>query len=214
MDLTSSIERPTPVLLAEGPDFRFEFISQCELPTARGLFNLRAYRYTKTKAEGGALVVEPVVLFQGEHHNQREVLVRVHDQCLTSEVLGSRRCDCKEQLELALDRIVANEGTEGAVENASTGGGLIIYLPQEGRGIGLANKVAAYALQEQGLDTVDANLFLGFGDDERTYDYVRYILQDFGIASIRLATNNPFKVRSLRDSGVKVDAVEALQTFC
>ena len=192
----SNIERPTSVLLAEGPDFIFEFISQCELPTDRGLFNLRAYRYTH---KGTKQVVEPVVLFQGDHQGGKDVLVRVHDQCLTSEVLGSRRCDCKEQLELALDRIVGKEG------------GLIIYLPQEGRGIGLANKVAAYALQEQGLDTVDANLFLGFGDDERTYDYVSYILRDFGIASIRLATNNPFKTRSLRASGVQVDSVEALQ---
>lgn len=118
--------------------------------------------------EGAATttVVEPVVLFQGSHRGGTDVLVRVHDQCLTSEVLGSRRCDCKEQLELAMDRVAA-----------APEGGLIIYLPQEGRGIGLANKVAAYALQEQGLDTVDANLFLGFGDDERTYDYVPYILK-------------------------------------
>jgi len=195
----ANIERPIPVLLAEGPDFMFEFISQCELPTDRGLFHLRAYRYTHKTTK---LVVEPVVLFQGEHEGGREVFVRVHDQCLTSEVLGSRRCDCKEQLELALDRIVGNGGE----------GGLVIYLPQEGRGIGLANKVAAYALQEQGLDTVDANLFLGFGDDERTYDYVGFILKDLGIESIRLATNNPFKTRSLRAVGVKVDVVESLQT--
>ena len=125
-------------------------------------------------------MVEPVVLFQGAHRGRKEVLVRVHDQCLTSEVLGSRRCDCKEQLELAMDRIAS--GPEG---------GLIIYLPQEGRGIGLANKVAAYALQEQGLDTVDANLFLGFGDDERTYDYVPYILKvspctHFALGVVRL----------------------------
>jgi 3,4-dihydroxy 2-butanone 4-phosphate synthase/GTP cyclohydrolase II len=195
----ANIERPVPVLLAEGPEFMFEFISECELPTDRGLFHLRAYRYTHKATK---LIVEPVVMFQGEHEGGREVLVRVHDQCLTSEVLGSRRCDCKEQLEMFLDRIVAN-GEEG---------GLVIYLPQEGRGIGLANKVAAYALQEQGLDTVDANLFLGFGDDERTYDYVGFILKDIGVQSIRLATNNPFKTRSLRAAGVKVDVVESLQT--
>ncbi|GAB5036033.1 bifunctional dihydroxy-2-butanone 4-phosphate synthase gtp cyclohydrolase ii protein [Nannochloropsis oceanica] len=195
----ANIEKPTPTLLAEGPDFLFEYISQCELPTDRGLFHLRAYRYTHKTSK---LVVEPVVMFQGEHQGGKGVWVRVHDQCLTSEVLGSRRCDCKEQLELALDRIVGN-GEEG---------GLVIYLPQEGRGIGLANKVAAYALQEQGLDTVDANLFLGFGDDERKYDYVGFILKDLGVESIRLATNNPFKTRSLRAVGVKVDVVEALQT--
>jgi len=195
----ADIQKPTPVLLAEGPAFVFEFISQCELPTDRGLFHLRAYRYTHKT--GRRQVVEPVVLFQGEHRGGKQVWVRVHDQCLTSEVLGSRRCDCKEQLEMALDRIVGN-GSEG---------GLVIYLPQEGRGIGLANKVAAYALQEQGLDTVDANLFLGFGDDERTYDYVSFILQDLGIESIRLATNNPFKTRSLRAAGVQVDGVDGLQ---
>lgn len=162
--------KPHPILLGEGPDFRFEFVSQCELPTDRGLFHLRAYRYTKA-----GKTVEPVVLFQGDVHGQRNVLVRVHDQCLTSEVLGSKRCDCKEQLELAMDRIAEGDG------------GMIIYLPQEGRGIGLANKVAAYNLQEKGLDTVDANLFLGFGDDERTYDYVPYIIKVRKNQALRLS---------------------------
>lgn len=185
------------MLLREGPDFRFEFVSQCNLPTDKGLFTLRAYRYTDHKT---GKQIEPVALFCGELGGQEDVLMRVHDQCLTSEVLGSKRCDCKEQLELAMDKVMAEPG-----------GGMILYLPQEGRGIGLANKVAAYALQEQGLDTVDANLALGFGDDERTYDYVPYILEHFGVRSVRLATNNPFKVRSLRTMGVEVTRMVPLR---
>ena len=120
--------------------------------------------------------------------------VRLHDQCFTSEVLGSRRCDCKEQLTLAMDYIRDN-------------GGIIIYLQQEGRGIGLANKVAAYALQDEGLDTVDANLHLGFGEDERTYGVVPAILEDLGITEpITLLTNNPFKVDRLRELQVNVQS--------
>jgi GTP cyclohydrolase II len=116
--------------------------------------------------------VEPVVMSSGELGGSRDVLVRVHDQCMTSEVLGSRRCDCKEQLDLAVDRIAAEDG-------------VVIYLPQEGRGIGLANKIAAYALQDRGFDTVDANLHLGFEGDERSYDCVPHILQASGpVASI------------------------------
>ncbi|CAM9329243.1 unnamed protein product [Choristocarpus tenellus] len=124
--------------------------------------------------------------------DRESVPVRVHDQCLTSEVLGSMRCDCKDQLELALDYI-------------SKHGGCIIYMQQEGRGIGLANKIAAYALQDGGLDTVDANRHLGFEDDLRSYEAVKFILADLGIKSVRLMTNNPFKLKSLEDLGIKID---------
>jgi GTP cyclohydrolase II len=116
----------------------------------------------------------------------------VHDACFTSEVLGSLKCDCAEQLQLAMEYIHANSP------------GIVIYLWQEGRGIGLANKIAAYKLQEQGLDTVDANRALGLPDDSREYTSVRNILKELGVKSVRLMTNNPRKINVLTDLGVKV----------
>ncbi|CAM9155298.1 unnamed protein product [Choristocarpus tenellus] len=164
------------------------FVSECDLPTSRGGFRLRAYRH-----EGNGRSLEPVVLMANgkDPSGQEEVPVRVHDQCLTSEVLGSMRCDCKEQLDLALEYI-------------SEHGGCIIYMQQEGRGIGLANKIAAYALQDNGLDTVDANRHLGFEDDLRSYEAVKHILADMRIKSVRLMTNNPFKLKCLKDMGIKI----------
>jgi len=125
------------------------------------------------------------------------VPVRIHDQCFTSEVFRSQRCDCKEQLKMSLEYIREN-------------GGAIIYLQQEGRGIGLANKVAAYALQDVGLDTVDANTHLGFPEDARQYGVVPSILSDMGISSIRLMTNNPRKIERLRALGVDVEGTIAM----
>ena len=121
-----------------------------------------------------------------------QVVVRVHDACFTSEVLGSLKCDCKEQLQLSLDYIQDQPP------------GMVIYLQQEGRGIGLANKIAAYALQEQGLDTVDANRALGLPDDCREYTAVSHILQELGIKSIKLMTNNPRKITELSALGITV----------
>jgi GTP cyclohydrolase II len=124
---------------------------------------------------------------------KEKILVRVHDQCQTSEVFGSLRCDCKEQLDFALQRI------------QDEGAGIVLYLPQEGRGIGLANKVAAYAAQQMfGLDTVDGNRHLGLPDDCREYSAVKDILQDLHITSIRLMTNNPRKMAELASLGVHV----------
>lgn len=163
-----------------------QYVSECLLPTPRGKFRLRAYRH-----EGNGRSLEPVVMVAGKLKDLEGVPVRVHDQCLTSEVLGSLRCDCKQQLELALDYI-------------SEHGGCIIYMQQEGRGIGLANKVAAYALQDGGLDTVDANRHLGFDDDLRSYEAVEHILADMGIKSVKLMTNNPFKLKCLKAMGVEV----------
>ncbi len=119
-------------------------------------------------------------------------LVRVHSECWTGEVLRSKKCDCKEQLDGALTAISA------------AGAGIVIYLRQEGRGIGLGNKIRAYALQEAGADTVDANRMLGFGDDERTYDVAADMLRALGVVRVRLLTNNPAKVDGLRAHGIDV----------
>ncbi len=164
---------------------RTEFIASCTIPTEMGRFDLRSYKYTGSECH------EPVVMYKGDFKGKDGVVVRVHDQCITSEVLGSLRCDCKEQLDASLKYIHKH-------------GGAVIYLQQEGRGIGLANKVAAYALQEAGMDTVEANRHLGFEDDERTYECVPAILQDMGIQSLRLMTNNPFKTEWLKALGVNI----------
>ena len=124
-------------------------------------------------------------------------LVRVHSSCFTGEVLGSLRCDCRAQLDAALARI------------AREGRGVLVYLVQEGRGIGLGNKVRAYQLQDSGHDTVEANLALGFEADHRSYEIAAGILRDLGVASVRLMTNNPDKRAGLEQAGMRVDAVES-----
>lgn len=162
-----------------------EFVAETLLPTDRGAYRVRAYR-------DGTSNTEPVAIIWGDIEGREEIPVRVHDECLTSEVLGSLKCDCKGQLDHALDYIRAQ------------GAGMVIYLRQEGRGIGLANKIAAYHLQEQGLDTVDANRALGLPDDARTYHAAKAILEDMGLRRIRLITNNPRKVRKLGDLGIEI----------
>ncbi len=135
--------------------------------------------------------MEHVALVFG-HPGPRDVLTRVHSECVTSEVFGSLKCDCDDQLHYALDRIQA------------AGSGVLIYLRQEGRGIGLGNKIRAYALQEQGADTVDANHQLGFETDLRTYDIAAAMFADLGVESVVLMTNNPDKVKGLEDHGIEV----------
>lgn len=186
-----------------------DYIAETNLPTEIGHFRLRAYRIadkailSRYKHFG----VEPCVIYSTEKppfkdnggkgssgkglYSGKEVPVRIHDQCFTSEVFGSQRCDCKQQLKMALKSIDEN-------------GGCVIYLQQEGRGIGLANKVAAYAMQDLGLDTVDANTHLGFPEDCRAYGVVPSILSEMGIDSIRLMTNNPRKISRLTSLGVNV----------
>jgi GTP cyclohydrolase II len=170
------------------------------LPTQHGEFTLAVYR-TGDPAGGGATAIggpheEHVAMVMGDVRGD-DVLVRVHSSCFTGEVLGSQRCDCRAQLDAALARI------------AALGRGVLVYLVQEGRGIGLGNKIRAYALQDQGVDTVDANLELGFEADLRSYDLAAGILRDLGVASVRLMTNNPAKQAGLARAGVVVEALEA-----
>eukprot|EP00879_Flechtneria_rotunda_P002934 GHRR01003151.1.p1 GENE.GHRR01003151.1~~GHRR01003151.1.p1 ORF type:complete len:387 (+),score=84.67 GHRR01003151.1:205-1365(+) len=165
------------------------FIAETLLPTRQGAFRLRGYKHS---LDGGLTFTEPTAIICGQVEGLENVPVRVHDACFTSEVLKSLKCDCAEQLELALEYI------------QSQGCGMVIYLQQEGRGIGLANKIAAYALQEQGLDTVDANRALGLPDDCREYTSVRNILRDLQIRSVQLMTNNPRKMGVLTQLGVDI----------
>lgn len=172
---------------AEQPGVWTKFVAETLLPTKQGKFRLRGYRHT---VDGGLTYTEPSVIIAGQPEGLADVPVRVHDACFTSEVLGSLKCDCREQLELAMDFIRDHPP------------GMVVYLQQEGRGIGLANKIAAYALQEKGLDTVDANRALGLPDDCREYSAVRHILADLRVSSIRLMTNNPRKLAELAGLGI------------
>lgn len=169
------------------PKHSTKFIAECEMPTLIGNYRMRSYTYTSTNN-----FLEPIVMVSGDVLDKENVIVRIHDQCFTSEVFGSQRCDCKEQLEESL-KLIKREG------------GIVIYLQQEGRGIGIANKVAAYKLQDEGFDTVDANLQLGFKDELREYTCIPDILSDMGIKSIRLVTNNPFKLDQVTRLGVQVN---------
>ncbi len=139
---------------------------------------------------------EHVALVLGEVDGAEDVLVRMHSECLTGDVLGSRRCDCRAQLHAALRRIEEN------------GSGVLLYLRQEGRGIGLTNKVRAYALQDAGLDTVEANEALGFADDLRRYEAAVGMLKALGIEGVRLMTNNPRKVAALVEHGLRTERVQ------
>ena len=161
------------------PSGAMRFLSACTIPTHYGVVELRCY---------GTHELDPkpwVAWCSGELQGRSGVHMRVHDACATSELFASEKCDCAEQLRLAQQRIASS-------------GGVLIYTPQEGRGIGLAQKIAAYALQEnEGLDTVDANRALGLPDENRSYEAVPLILSDLGVRSVRILTNNPFKVGTL-----------------
>jgi GTP cyclohydrolase II len=161
-----------------------EVYAEAPLPTERGLFRAVVFRERSTGREHVAMVMgDPA---------GHAVLTRVHSECLTSEVLGSLKCDCRAQLDRALDLI------------AGRGRGVLLYLRQEGRGIGLGNKIRAYALQAAGADTYQANQALGFPDDLRRYDVAAAMLKLLGVRSVQLITNNPLKVAGLAEAGVPV----------
>jgi GTP cyclohydrolase II len=174
--------------------------SEARLPNPNGEFRVFVYRTGNPAGAGGTAVgvgeEEHVAMVLGDVRGS-DVLTRVHSSCFTGEVLGSLRCDCRAQLDAALERI------------GRAGRGVLVYLVQEGRGIGLGNKVRAYELQDAGADTVDANLKLGFDADLRSYDLAAGILADLGVVSVRLMTNNPRKIQGLEGAGVIVHAHES-----
>ena len=142
---------------------------------------------------------EQLLIYLGDFGD--ESLLRIHSQCLTGDALFSLRCDCGPQLAMALERI------------ASEGRGMVIYMAQEGRGIGLVNKIRAYELQDEGLNTVEANEKLGFAADERDYSYCKEMLSSVGVSSVRLMTNNPAKIKGLEDVGIQVSERIAIETL-
>jgi len=177
-----------PVELGEGG--RLVVHARTELPTEHGTFDVRLFTFDGRPEEH--LAISLGELSDGGRADVEPLPVRVHSECWTGEVLGSLRCECKQQLDFALQHVQRQ------------GRGLVIYLRQEGRGIGLANKLKAYALQARGADTVDANRLLGLPDDARTYDMAAALLRHLGVSRVKLVTNNPAKVRALEGAGITV----------
>lgn len=167
-------------------------LASAPLPTRFGTFDLVVYRWRDENADP-SLSDEHLALVLGDVRGQSSIAVRVHSECLTGEVFSSLKCDCKGQLERA------------QAEIARRGRGVILYLRQEGRGIGLANKIRAYALQAEGADTIEANQRLHLPVDARQYDVAAAILRDLGVQSVVLMTNNPEKVDALSRLGIRVD---------
>ena len=173
------------------PALRLRKVAEADFPTQFGSFRIFGFEGVLDSA-GRARTEEAVALKMGDLGGAEPPLVRIHSQCLTGDVFHSLRCDCRAQLEIALESIAAE------------GRGLLIYEHQEGRGIGLLNKLRAYELQDQGADTVEANERLGFDSDLRSYALPGAILQYFGLRSVRLLSNNPEKVEAVESAGVRV----------
>ncbi|MCB9367382.1 MAG: GTP cyclohydrolase II [Calditrichaeota bacterium] len=165
--------------------YPLKIVAEAKLPTRSGEFRIVAFSPMPDGKEHIAMV-------RGDLRGAESVPVRVHSECLTGDVMGSYRCDCRDQLEAALEHMATQER------------GIVLYLRQEGRGIGLVNKLRAYVLQEQGLDTVDANHALGFDDDERDYRVAAEMLKALGVKSVKLLSNNPKKVAGLEQYGMPV----------
>ncbi len=171
--------------MPEPSPLRVDLASVASLPTQFGDFRIHVFTNNRDRKEHVAMV-------HGEVFGAESVPTRVHSECLTGDVLGSLRCDCRKQLELGLEQLAKGQR------------GVLLYLRQEGRGIGLVNKIRAYKLQEEGLDTVDANAALGFKDDERDYAVGAAMLHTLGVRSVRLLTNNPDKIAQLNHYGLRV----------
>jgi len=193
--MTTTMHDKFDLLLEQDPEHKcpglgkdnvcVSLVAMAELPTRFGDFHIVAFENNRDGKEH-------VAITKGDVIGASDVPVRVHSECLTGDAIGSLRCDCRDQLESALKAI-------GQMER-----GMVLYLRQEGRGIGLVNKVRAYSLQDDGLDTVEANLALGFRDDERDYAVAAHMLMSLKIESIQLMTNNPKKINQLTQYGIKV----------
>ncbi len=198
MHVPVRVIRPQASPHTQNQDTKTEWQASAAVPTKFGTFQTHAFRSvskaSSSRYDDGERAKEHVALVFGDIRGGTNVPVRIHSECMTSEVFGSLKCDCKEQLDAALTEV------------ARRGAGAVLYLRQEGRGIGLANKLRAYELQAQGADTVDANRLLGLPDDAREYDAAVHMLDYFGVKSVELMTNNPAKVDALRSLGVTVVA--------
>ncbi len=183
--LADLVERDRLHACADAAKVCVRVLAVADLPSRFGQFQVVAFWNNRDGKEHLALI-------HGDVINQADVPMRIHSECLTGDALGSLRCDCRDQLEAAMVAL-------GSMER-----GVLLYLRQEGRGIGLSNKIKAYALQDSGMDTVEANLALGFKDDERDYAVAAHMIESLGIQSVRLMTNNPRKVAGLTQQGVVV----------
>ncbi len=172
-----------------------KFVASASLPTQWGQFIIHGFEDTETGKEHVALVLGELQSAESAGSEEEPLLCRIHSECLTGDCLFSLRCDCGAQLRCAMESI------------AEVGRGMILYLRQEGRGIGLLNKIKAYALQDSGADTVEANEQLGFEADSREYKICKPMLEYFQVRSVRLLTNNPRKVAALREMGIEVEIV-------